>query len=70
MVLFDAAYLVLLVLSWFYMPQGLFLLLLLGYGTLIMVHTPLLNGAFKHFVANAPMARPTAVEAGRKKTAD
>lgn len=63
MVLFDAAYLVLLVLSWFYMPQGLFLLLLLGYGTLIMVHTPLLNGAFKHFAANAPMSRSAAVKA-------
>lgn len=68
MVFCDALYFALLILSWFYMPQGLFLLLLCGYGTLIMVHTPLLNGAFKHFLANASMPRPTAVAADQKKT--
>ena len=36
-------YVALLVASWFYMPQGLFLLLVLGYGTMLMLHSPILE---------------------------
>jgi uncharacterized membrane protein YesL len=43
MVLIDALMAALIVASWFLMPQGLFLLLLFGYGTLIMLHVPLLE---------------------------
>lgn len=40
----DLLYLALIAASWFYMPQGLFLLFILGYGTMIVLHTPLLKG--------------------------
>lgn len=39
MVVVDLLYWVLIVFSWLYMPQGLFLLFVLGYGTLVMLHT-------------------------------
>lgn len=47
MTLIDAVWLALLVASWFYFPQGLFLLLVLGYGTLLTFHVPLLERGFK-----------------------
>lgn len=51
MVAMDLCYLALVAASWFYMPQGLFLLAILGYGTLIALHTPLLNGALARYVS-------------------
>lgn len=51
MVAMDLCYLALVAASWFYMPQGLFLLAILGYGTLITLHTPLLNGALARYVS-------------------
>lgn len=41
LVLVDAVFVALLVASWFYMPGGLFLLVILGYGTMLMLHIPL-----------------------------
>ncbi|MCI1634725.1 YesL family protein [Bifidobacterium sp.] len=46
MVIIDALLASLVVASWFLMPEGLFLLVLFGYGTLIMLHTPLLERGF------------------------
>ncbi|MFT8331879.1 DUF624 domain-containing protein [Bifidobacterium psychraerophilum] len=43
MAVIDAVLIALIVASWFLMPEGLFLLVLFGYGTLIMLHTPLLE---------------------------
>jgi uncharacterized membrane protein YesL len=43
MAVIDALMAALVVASWFLMPEGLFLLVLFGYGTLIMLHTPLLE---------------------------
>ena len=37
LVLVDAVFVALLVASWFYMPGGLFLLVILGYGTMLML---------------------------------
>jgi uncharacterized membrane protein YesL len=48
----DAVFLALLVASWFYMPQGLFLLLVFGYGTLIMLHIPILDRCLNRYVAS------------------
>ena len=46
----DAIYIALLVGSWFYMPQGLFLLLVLGYGTMIMIHVPIFEHVFRRYM--------------------
>ena len=46
----DAIYIALLVGSWFYMPQGLFLLLVLGYGTMIMIHVPIFEHVFRKYM--------------------
>lgn len=51
MLCIDAVWIALLVASWLYFPQGLFLLLILGYGTLITFHTPLLERGFKPLLA-------------------
>ena len=47
----DAVYVALLVASWFYMPQGLFLLLVLGYGTMLMLHSPILEHVFRKYIS-------------------
>ena len=47
----DAVYVALLVASWFYMPQGLFLLLILGYGTMLMLHSPILEHVFRKYIS-------------------
>lgn len=47
----DLLYLALVAASWFYMPQGLFLLLILGYGTVIVLHTPLLKGGLMSYTS-------------------
>ena len=54
MVAIDAVYLALIAACWRYMPQGLFLLLLMGYGTCVMLHIPLLERVF------APYTRQSA----------
>ncbi|MCH4159040.1 MAG: YesL family protein [Bifidobacterium minimum] len=47
----DAVYAAIVVGSWIYMPEGLFLLGLLGYGMLIMLHTPIIERVFRPLVA-------------------
>lgn len=49
----DLVYLALVAASWVYMPQGLFLLIVLGYGTLIMLHTPVLEGVFVRYAGKS-----------------
>ena len=51
LVAIDAVYVALLVASWFYMPQGLFLLLVLGYGTMLMLHSPILEHVFRKYIS-------------------
>ena len=46
----DAIYIALLVGSCFYMPQGLFLLLVLGYCTIIMIHVPIFEHVFRKYM--------------------
>ncbi|NMM94959.1 DUF624 domain-containing protein [Bifidobacterium oedipodis] len=50
MLAIDAVFLGLLVASWFLMPQGLFLLVVLGYGTMIALHIPLLEHALRPYL--------------------
>lgn len=51
LVALDTVFLGLIVASWFYMPQGLFLLLVLGYGTVLMLHVPILERVFAKYIA-------------------
>ena len=51
LVAIDAVYVALLVASWVYMPQGLFLLLVLGYGTMLMIHSPILEHVFRKYIS-------------------
>ena len=51
LVIVDAVFVALLVASWFYMPQGLFLLLVLGYGTMLMLHSPILEHVFRKYIS-------------------
>ena len=51
LVAIDAVYVALLVASWVYMPQGLFLLLILGYGTMLMLHSPILEHVFRKYIS-------------------
>lgn len=53
MIAMDAVYVGLLVACWILMPQGLFLLVVLGYGTLIMLHIPLLERALRKYINEA-----------------
>lgn len=46
MILIDAIYFGLLVASWFFMPQGLILLLILGLGVITMLHVPVAGTVF------------------------
>lgn len=50
LLLVDAVFVALLLGSWFYMPQGLFLLVVLGYGTVLMLHIPVLERAFAPYL--------------------
>ena len=52
MVAIDAVFVALLIGSWFYMPQGLFLLLILGYGTMLMLHSPILEHVFRKYIGS------------------
>lgn len=51
LVIIDAAFFALIAASCLYMPQGLPLLLILGYGTIIMVHVPIVEHVFKTYTA-------------------
>ncbi len=50
LVAIDAVYVALLVASWVYMPQGLFLLLILG-GMMLMLHSPILEHVFRKYIS-------------------
>ncbi|TPF91839.1 YesL family protein [Bifidobacterium sp. UTBIF-78] len=50
LVVVDAVFVALLVASWFYMPGGLFLLVVLGYGTMLMLHIPVTERVFKPYL--------------------
>ena len=50
LVIVDAVFVALLVASWFYMPGGLFLLVILGYGTMLMLHIPVAERVFKPYL--------------------
>ncbi|MFT8640220.1 YesL family protein [Bifidobacterium sp.] len=47
--LVDVIYLALVIASWFYMPSGLFILILFGYGSLIVLHVPLLEYGLRQY---------------------
>lgn len=46
----DAVFVALLVASWFMMPQGLFLLVVLGYGSIIALHVPILEHSLRDYL--------------------
>lgn len=46
----DAVFIGLIVASWIYMPQGEFLLIVFGYGSMVMVHIPLLERVFARYI--------------------
>ena len=50
LVLVDAVFVALLAASWFYMPGGLFLLVILGYGTMLMLHIPVTERVFNPYL--------------------
>ena len=50
LVVVDAVFVALLAGSWFYMPGGLFLLVILGYGTMLMLHIPVTERVFKPYL--------------------
>ena len=45
----DVVFVGLLVAAWFYMPQGLFLLVVLGYGCMLALHVPILEYALRRY---------------------
>jgi uncharacterized membrane protein YesL len=47
----DAAFIGLAILTWIYMSWALFLFLVFGYGTLIMFHVPLIEHAMKKYLS-------------------
>ncbi|MBT1164866.1 DUF624 domain-containing protein [Bifidobacterium felsineum] len=51
LVAIDAVFVALLAASWFYMPGGLFLLAVLGYGSMLMIHVPITERVFKPYLA-------------------
>ena len=54
MIVIDVVWLGLLAACWFYFPQGLFLLVVMGYGTMILCHIPLLErGLTKYLKSDA-----------------
>lgn len=45
----DVVFVGVLVAAWFYMPQGLFLLVVLGYGCMLALHVPILEYALRRY---------------------
>ncbi|MCO6559290.1 MAG: DUF624 domain-containing protein [Bifidobacterium sp.] len=50
LVVVDVVFVSLIVASWFYMPQGEFLLFVFGYGSMVMIHIPILEHVFKRYL--------------------
>lgn len=50
MIVLDAIWVGLLAACWFLFPQGLFLLVVMGYGTMILCHIPLLERGFAQYL--------------------
>lgn len=50
MLLIDSVFIMLLYASILYFPQGLPLVVLLGWGLIMMLHTPLLESIFRHYI--------------------
>ena len=50
MIVLDAIWVGLLAACWFLFPQGLFLLMIMGYGTMILCHIPLLERGFAQYL--------------------
>lgn len=50
LIAFDAAFLAIIIAAWFYWPQSEFLILLLGYGSLLHAHLPLLEYAMRQYL--------------------
>lgn len=50
LVAFDAAFLAIIIAAWFYWPQSEFLIILLGYGSLLHAHLPLLEYAMRSYL--------------------
>lgn len=50
MIVLDAIWVGLLAACWFLFPQGLFLLMVMGYGTMILCHIPLLERGFAQYL--------------------
>ena len=50
LVIVDAVFVALLAASWFHMPGGLFLLVILGYGTMLMLHIPVTERVFNPYL--------------------
>lgn len=48
----DLLFLGLIAASWFYLPQGEFLLIVLGYGSILLVHIPILEHVFGQYINN------------------
>lgn len=49
----DAVYCAILIASWFFMPGGLFILVLFGYGSLVVLHVPLLEYSMKQYTKHS-----------------
>ncbi|PJM78642.1 YesL family protein [Bifidobacterium scaligerum] len=47
----DAVFVALVIGCWFYMPSGLFFLVVLGYGTMLMLHIPVTERVFRPYLA-------------------
>lgn len=60
LLIIDIAYVALVVSSWLYMPQGLFLLAVLGVGLLTALHVPVVEKGLEPFIEKAPKASPSA----------
>lgn len=66
----DVVYIGLVAASWRYMPQGLFLLIVLGYGTLVMVHTPILNAVLARLAHTEQQPHDAAHDAAQNPPED
>lgn len=53
MIVLDAIWVGLLAACWFLFPQGLFLLMIMGYGTMILCHIPLLERGFAQYLKSS-----------------
>lgn len=54
----DAAYIALIILSIRFFPQGLFLLIVLGYGNILLLHVPILEYAMRSQISDPRNEKP------------